>query len=167
MRRPTAPPAPAAYRGGQGCEVDTVKHWRALIVLGTAPFVMVLDTSVITCPSVRRPTPSPRTWTTIRSCPHRPVRQVGIALQAGLAFVSTDQARSAAERAGLPSSQVDAVANYSHTCAQAERPERDDPGHRRHGARRFPGHTAAADRPGKPSAAAGRRCSGRSDGIER
>lgn len=28
-------------------EVDSVKHWRALIVLGTAQFLMVLDTSVM------------------------------------------------------------------------------------------------------------------------
>jgi EmrB/QacA subfamily drug resistance transporter len=47
VRRPTAPPAPAAYRGGQPCEVDTVKYWRALVVLGTAQFLMVLDTAVM------------------------------------------------------------------------------------------------------------------------
>jgi EmrB/QacA subfamily drug resistance transporter len=37
--------------------------------------------------------------------------QVGVALQAGVTFVPTDQVRSAAERAGLPPSEVDAVAD--------------------------------------------------------
>ncbi|WP_217206148.1 MFS transporter [Streptomyces sp. AC550_RSS872] len=45
--------------------------------------------------------------------------QVGVALQAGITFVSTDQVRSAAERAGLPSSQVDAVAD-SYASAQLQ-----------------------------------------------
>ncbi|MFF7892187.1 MFS transporter [Streptomyces sp. NPDC007907] len=35
--------------------------------------------------------------------------QVGVALEAGITFVPTDQLRSAAERAGLPPSEVDAV----------------------------------------------------------
>ncbi|MGW7195596.1 MFS transporter [Streptomyces chryseus] len=43
--------------------------------------------------------------------------QVGVALQAGVSFVSTDQVRSAAERAGLPPSEVDAVAD-SYASAQ-------------------------------------------------
>lgn len=47
MRTPSAPPAPAAYLDGTTYEVDTVKRWRALIVLGTAQFLMVLDTSVM------------------------------------------------------------------------------------------------------------------------
>ncbi|MGN9789822.1 MFS transporter [Streptomyces sp. OZ13] len=37
--------------------------------------------------------------------------QVGVALQAGVTFVPTDQVRSAAERAGLPPTEVDAVAD--------------------------------------------------------
>jgi EmrB/QacA subfamily drug resistance transporter len=43
--------------------------------------------------------------------------QVGVALQAGVTFVSTDQVRSAAERAGLPPSEVDAV-TQSYASAQ-------------------------------------------------
>ncbi|MEF9904559.1 MFS transporter [Streptomyces sp. P9-A2] len=43
--------------------------------------------------------------------------QAGVALQAGVTFVSTDQVRSAAERAGLPPSEVDAVAD-SYASAQ-------------------------------------------------
>jgi EmrB/QacA subfamily drug resistance transporter len=43
--------------------------------------------------------------------------QVGVALQAGVAFVPTDQVRSAAERAGLPPSEADAVAD-SYASAQ-------------------------------------------------
>ncbi len=38
--------APLGVPGRLG-EVDAVKHWRALIVLGTAQFLMVLDTSVM------------------------------------------------------------------------------------------------------------------------
>ncbi|MBD9727517.1 hypothetical protein PV755_27300 [Streptomyces caniscabiei] len=38
--------APVGVPGRLG-EVDAVKHWRALIVLGTAQFLMVLDTSVM------------------------------------------------------------------------------------------------------------------------
>jgi crotonobetainyl-CoA:carnitine CoA-transferase CaiB-like acyl-CoA transferase len=45
--------------------------------------------------------------------------QVGVALQAGITFVSTDQVRSAAERAGLPPSEVDAVAD-SYASAQLD-----------------------------------------------
>ncbi|MFJ8075359.1 MFS transporter [Streptomyces sp. NPDC096176] len=45
--------------------------------------------------------------------------QVGVALQAGVTFVSTDQVRSAAERAGLPPSEVDAVAD-SYASAQLD-----------------------------------------------
>ncbi|MGW7284058.1 MFS transporter [Streptomyces sp. NPDC054847] len=37
--------------------------------------------------------------------------QVGVALQAGVTFVPTDEVRSAAERAGLPPAEVDAVAD--------------------------------------------------------
>ncbi|ELP63632.1 MFS transporter [Streptomyces turgidiscabies] len=44
-------------------------------------------------------------------------QQVGVALQAGIAFVPTDQVRSAAEQAGLPPSEVDAVAD-SYSSAQ-------------------------------------------------
>jgi len=40
-------PAPLAFRAGRLGEVDTVRHWRALIVLGAAQFLMVLDTSVM------------------------------------------------------------------------------------------------------------------------
>ncbi|MGY3202333.1 EmrB/QacA subfamily drug resistance transporter [Streptomyces sp. TE5632] len=40
------PAGPAGVPGRLG-EVDGVKHWRALIVLGTAQFLMVLDTSVM------------------------------------------------------------------------------------------------------------------------
>ncbi|MEU9174516.1 MFS transporter [Streptomyces sp. NPDC048420] len=45
--------------------------------------------------------------------------QVGVALQAGITFVPTDQVRSAAERAGLPPSEVDAVAD-SYASAQLD-----------------------------------------------
>jgi Na+/melibiose symporter-like transporter len=45
--------------------------------------------------------------------------QVGVALEAGITFVPTDEVRSAAERAGLPSSQVDAVAD-SYASAQLD-----------------------------------------------
>lgn len=40
-------PAGRAGAPGRLGEVDTVTHWRALIVLGTAQFLMVLDTSVM------------------------------------------------------------------------------------------------------------------------
>lgn len=43
--------------------------------------------------------------------------QVGVSLEAGVTFVPTDQVRSAAERAGLPPSEVDAVAD-SYATAQ-------------------------------------------------
>lgn len=43
--------------------------------------------------------------------------QVGVALDAGISFVPTDQVRSAAERAGLPPPEVDAVAD-SYASAQ-------------------------------------------------
>ncbi len=45
--------------------------------------------------------------------------QVGVALQAGITFVPTDQVRSAAERAGLPPSEVSAVAD-SYASAQLD-----------------------------------------------
>ena len=45
--------------------------------------------------------------------------QVGVALQAGITFVPTDQVRSAAERAGLPPSEADAVAD-SYASAQLD-----------------------------------------------
>jgi crotonobetainyl-CoA:carnitine CoA-transferase CaiB-like acyl-CoA transferase len=45
--------------------------------------------------------------------------EVGVALEAGVTFVPTDQVRSAAERAGLPPSQVDAVAD-SYASAQLD-----------------------------------------------
>ncbi|WP_457459780.1 MFS transporter [Streptomyces sp. TE5632] len=43
--------------------------------------------------------------------------QVGVSLEAGVSFVSTGQVRSAAERAGLPPSEVDAVTD-SYASAQ-------------------------------------------------
>ncbi|WP_345561282.1 MFS transporter [Streptomyces plumbiresistens] len=43
--------------------------------------------------------------------------QVGVSLEAGVTFVPTDQVRSAAERAGLPPSEVEAVAD-SYASAQ-------------------------------------------------
>ncbi|MFF9624969.1 MFS transporter [Streptomyces griseosporeus] len=45
--------------------------------------------------------------------------QVGIALEAGVTFVPTDQVRTAAERSGLPPSEVDAVAD-SYAAAQLD-----------------------------------------------
>ncbi|MEU2280916.1 MFS transporter [Streptomyces sp. NPDC013178] len=46
-------------------------------------------------------------------------RQTGIALEAGISFVSTDQVRSAAERAGLRPSEVDALVD-SYASAQLD-----------------------------------------------
>ncbi|WP_320776400.1 MFS transporter [Streptomyces sp. CRN 30] len=46
-------------------------------------------------------------------------RQTGVALEAGITFVATDQVRLAAERAGLPPSEVDAVAD-SYAAAQLD-----------------------------------------------
>ncbi|MEV7062833.1 MFS transporter [Streptomyces collinus] len=46
-------------------------------------------------------------------------RQTGIALEAGVSFVSTDQVRSAAERAGLPPAEVEAVTD-SYAAAQLD-----------------------------------------------
>jgi hypothetical protein len=46
-------------------------------------------------------------------------KQVGVALEAGITFVPTDQVRSAAERAGLPPSEADAVAD-SYASAQLQ-----------------------------------------------
>lgn len=45
--------------------------------------------------------------------------QTGVALEAGITFVPTDQVRSAAERAGLPPSEVDALAD-SYASAQLD-----------------------------------------------
>ncbi|MFI9833646.1 MFS transporter [Streptomyces sp. NPDC051913] len=45
--------------------------------------------------------------------------QVGVSLEAGIAFVPTDQVRTAAERAGLPASEVEAVAD-SYAAAQLD-----------------------------------------------
>ena len=45
--------------------------------------------------------------------------QVGVRLEAGITFVPTDQVRSAAERAGLPPSEVEAVAD-SYASAQLD-----------------------------------------------
>jgi EmrB/QacA subfamily drug resistance transporter len=45
--------------------------------------------------------------------------QTGIALEAGISFVSTDQVRSSAESAGLPPSEVDAVVD-SYASAQLD-----------------------------------------------
>ncbi|AWT41114.1 MULTISPECIES: MFS transporter [Streptomyces] len=45
--------------------------------------------------------------------------EVGVALEAGITFVPTDQVRSAAERAGLPPSEVEAVAD-SYAAAQLD-----------------------------------------------
>ncbi|MFD5656892.1 MFS transporter [Streptomyces hirsutus] len=45
--------------------------------------------------------------------------QVGVSLEAGVSFVSTEQVRSAAGRAGLPPSEVDAVAD-SYASAQLD-----------------------------------------------
>jgi len=44
-------------------------------------------------------------------------QEVGVALEAGITFVSTDQVRSAAERAGLPPSEAEAVTD-SYAAAQ-------------------------------------------------
>ncbi|MEW2398280.1 MFS transporter [Streptomyces sp. NPDC046862] len=46
-------------------------------------------------------------------------QQTGVALEAGITFVATDQVRSAAERAGLPPSEVDALAD-SYASAQLD-----------------------------------------------
>ncbi|WP_151482288.1 MFS transporter [Streptomyces albicerus] len=46
-------------------------------------------------------------------------RQTGVALQAGISFVPTEQVRSAAERAGLPPSEVDALVD-SYASAQLD-----------------------------------------------
>ncbi|MFI7299386.1 MFS transporter [Streptomyces sp. NPDC050121] len=46
-------------------------------------------------------------------------RQTGVALEAGISFVSTEQVRSAAEDAGLPPAEVDAVAD-SYASAQLD-----------------------------------------------
>ncbi|MFF6783154.1 MFS transporter [Streptomyces sp. NPDC012510] len=46
-------------------------------------------------------------------------QQVGVALQAGISFVPTEQVRTAAERAGLPPSEVDAVTD-SYASAQLD-----------------------------------------------
>ncbi|MFF9060938.1 MFS transporter [Streptomyces sp. NPDC014882] len=46
-------------------------------------------------------------------------RQTGIALEAGVSFVPTDQVRSAAEQAGLPPSEVDALTE-SYASAQLD-----------------------------------------------
>jgi EmrB/QacA subfamily drug resistance transporter len=46
-------------------------------------------------------------------------KQTGVALEAGITFVPTDQVRSAAERAGFPPSEVDAVAD-SYASAQLD-----------------------------------------------
>ncbi|MEU0897883.1 MFS transporter [Streptomyces massasporeus] len=45
--------------------------------------------------------------------------QVGVALQAGVTFIPTDQVRSAAQRVGLPPSEVEAVAD-SYASAQLQ-----------------------------------------------
>ncbi|WP_328424888.1 MFS transporter [Streptomyces sp. NBC_00443] len=45
--------------------------------------------------------------------------EVGVALEAGVTFVSTDQVRAAAERAGLPPSEADAVTD-SYASAQLD-----------------------------------------------
>ncbi|MFI2413391.1 MFS transporter [Streptomyces sp. NPDC018947] len=45
--------------------------------------------------------------------------QVGVRLEAGITFVSTDQVRTAAERAGLPPAEADAVAD-SYASAQLQ-----------------------------------------------
>ncbi|MCX5053125.1 MULTISPECIES: MFS transporter [unclassified Streptomyces] len=45
--------------------------------------------------------------------------QTGVALESGISFVSTEQVRSAAESAGLPSSEVDAVVD-SYASAQLD-----------------------------------------------
>ncbi|MEU1400876.1 MFS transporter [Streptomyces sp. NPDC005728] len=49
----------------------------------------------------------------------RTKQQTGVALEAGISFVSTDQVRSAAEDAGLPPSEVDAVTD-SYASAQLD-----------------------------------------------
>ncbi|MFI7408090.1 MFS transporter [Streptomyces sp. NPDC049627] len=46
-------------------------------------------------------------------------QQTGVAIQAGITFVSTDQVRTAAEQAGLPPSEVDAVTD-SYASAQLD-----------------------------------------------
>ncbi|RZB15512.1 MFS transporter [Streptomyces sp. F001] len=46
-------------------------------------------------------------------------RQTGVALEAGISFVPTEQVRSAAERAGLPPAEVDALAD-SYASAQLD-----------------------------------------------
>jgi MFS family permease len=46
-------------------------------------------------------------------------RQTGVALEAGITFVPTEQVRSAAEQAGLPPSEVDALAE-SYASAQLD-----------------------------------------------
>ncbi|MFI2630970.1 MFS transporter [Streptomyces collinus] len=46
-------------------------------------------------------------------------KQTGVALEAGVSFVSTDQVRSAAERAGLPPAEVEAVTD-SYASAQLD-----------------------------------------------
>jgi EmrB/QacA subfamily drug resistance transporter len=46
-------------------------------------------------------------------------RQAGVALEAGITFLSTDQVRTAAEQTGLPPSQVDAVTD-SYASAQLD-----------------------------------------------
>ncbi len=46
-------------------------------------------------------------------------RQTGVALEAGVSFVSTDQVRSAAERAGLPPAEAEAITD-SYASAQLD-----------------------------------------------
>jgi hypothetical protein len=46
-------------------------------------------------------------------------QQTGVALEAGISFVPTDQVRTAAERAGLPPAEVDALAD-SYASAQLD-----------------------------------------------
>lgn len=92
-------------------EVDTVTRWRALVVLGTALIGSLLIGSLA------------HAFTThveddVRLS-QEARQQVGVTLEAGVTFVPTEQVRSAATRAGLPPSEVDAVAD-SYASAQLD-----------------------------------------------
>lgn len=100
-----------------------MKRWRALILLGTAQFLMVLDTlgtaligsllvGALAQAFTAQVENDPRLSEETRE-------QAGVALEAGIAFVPTGQVRSAAENAGLPSAEVDALAD-SYASAQLD-----------------------------------------------
>jgi MFS family permease len=99
-----------------------VKRWRALMVLGTAQFLMVLDTSVMNVSITQLVEDFDTEVTAIQAVITLYALVMAAFMLIGGRFgdvLGRDQVRSAAEQAGVPPSEVDAVVD-SYASAQLD-----------------------------------------------